>query len=104
MLAQYNVVDFLDAVVLDASTIDNTAVAYTQVVASLAADVKGVQIFDTAGIDLGWYDGADNLLFVSGAGSSETTFVEIPAGTLIKVKALVADDPFSGNYIVNFLG
>ena len=104
MLAQYNVVDFLDATVLDASTIDNTAVAYKEVVASLATNVKGVQIFDTAGIDLGWYDGSNNLLFVSGPGTSETTFVEIPAGTLIKVKALVADAPFSGNYIVNFLG
>ena len=104
MLRQYDVVDFLDAGVIDASAIDNTAIAYLQVVASLAADVKAVQVFDTAGINLGWYDGANNLLFVSGPGTNETTQVEIPAGTLIKVKALVADNPFSGKYTVNFLG
>ena len=104
MLAQYNVVDFLDSVVLDASTIDNTAIAYLPVVAALASDVKAVQVFDTAGIDLGWYDGTNKLLFVSGPGTSETTFVEIPAGTEIQVKALVAGSSFSGNYIVNFLG
>lgn len=105
MLRQYDVVDFLDAGVIDASAIDNTAVAYLQVVASLAADVKAVQVFDTAGINLGWYDGANNLLFVSGPGTNETTQVEIPAGTSVTVKPLVASaGAFSGQYTVNFLG
>ena len=104
MLKQYDVVDFLDANTLDASAIDNTGVTYLQVVAALAADVKAVQIFDTAGINLGWFDGLDNLLFISGPGTNETTQVEIAAGTEIKVRALVADAPFSGVYAVNFLG
>lgn len=105
MIRQYDVVDFLDGNIIDASTIDKTAVAYLTVVASLAADVKAVQIFDTAGINLGWYDGANNLLFVSGPGTNETTQVEIPTGTEIKVRALSAStNDFSGNYTVNFLG
>ena len=105
MLKQYNVVDFLDTPLLDASLIDNTAVAYLTVVASLASDVKAIQIYDTAGINLGWYDGSDNLLYVSGPGTNETTQVEIPAGTLIKVRPLEASaSAFSGRYTVNFLG
>lgn len=105
MLKQYNVIDFLDTPLLDASAINKDGVTYTTVVASLAADVKAVQIYDTAGINLGWYDGSDNLLFVSGPGTNETTQVEIAAGTLIKVKALAASaNDFSGNYTVNFLG
>ena len=105
MLKQYDVVDFLDSNTLNAATIDNTGVAYLQVVAALAADVKAVQIFDTAGINLGWFDGLNNLLFISGPGTNETTQVEIPAGTEIKVRALVPDGAaFSGNYAVNFLG
>ena len=105
MLKQYNVVDFLDVPLLDASTIDFNAVTYTTVVASLAADVKAVQIYDTAGINLGWYDAANTLLFVSGPGTNETTQVEIAAGTAIKVRPLEAGtSAFSGNYTVNFLG
>lgn len=105
MIRQYDVVDFLDLGVLDASTVDNTAVAYLQVVATLAADVKAVQIFDTAGINLGWYDGSDVLLFVSGPGTNETTPVEIAAGTEIKVRPLEASaTAFAGRYTVNFLG
>lgn len=107
MLRQYDVVDFLDAGIIAANTIDFNAVTYLTVVASLAADVKAVQIFDTAGINLGWYDGADNLLFVSGPGTNETTPVEIAAGTEIKVRPLLAAaGPFSaaGKYTVNFLG
>lgn len=107
MLRQYDVVDFLDAGIIAANTIDFNAMTYLTVVASLAADVKAVQIFDTAGINLGWYDGADNLLFVSGPGTNETTPVEIAAGTAIKVRPLLAAaGPFSaaGKYTVNFLG
>ena len=105
MLKQYNVVDFLDTPLLDASTINKDGVTYTTVVASLAADIKAVQIYDTAGINLGWYDAANTLLFVSGPGTNETTQVEIAAGTAIKVKALAASaNDFSGNYTVNFLG
>ena len=99
------VVDFLDGNILDAPTIDNTGATYTSVVASLAGLVRRVQIFDTAGINLGWYDGSNNLLFTSGAGTNEQTDIEIPAGTLIKVKPLEASgSTFSGNYVVNFLG
>ena len=105
MLKQYNVVDFLDTPLLDASTINKDGATYTTVVASLAADIKAIQIYDTAGINLGWYDAADTLLFVSGPGTNETTQVEIAAGTAIKVKALAASaNDFSGNYTVNFLG
>lgn len=105
MLRQYDVVDFLDAGIISANTIDNTAVAYLQVVATLAADVKAVQIFDTAGINLGWYDGSNVLLFVSGPGTNETTPVEIAAGTEIKVRPLEASaTAFAGRYTVNFLG
>ena len=99
------VVDLLDGNIVDASTIDNTAVAYTTVVASLAGLVRRVQIFDTAGINLGWYNGANDLLFVSGPGTNESTDIEIPAGTEIKVRPLVASgSAFSGSYVVNFLG
>lgn len=105
MLRQYDVVDFLDLGVISADNIDFNAVTYYQVVAALAADVKAVQIFDTAGINLGWYDGANNLLFVSGPGTNETTAVEIASGTEIKVRPLAASgSAFSGNYTVNFLG
>ena len=99
------VVDHLDGNIIDASTIDKTAVAYTTVVASLAGLVRRVQIFDTAGINLGWYNGANTLLFVSGPGTNESTDIEIPAGTALKVRPLQASaTDFSGNYVVNFLG
>lgn len=104
-----SVVDLLDTPLLDASStnIPGSASNSLQVVASLAAQVRKVQVLDTTGGFYGVYSGAvssPTLLFVVGPGSDQTIEMNISAGTLISLRSLTASAITSGNVAINFIG
>lgn len=108
--ATLSVVDLLDAGILDTSStnIAGSASNPTQVVATLAAAVKKIQLLDTTGAFIGVYTGAalsEVLQFVMGPGSDQTIEHSIPAGTRISVKCLDSTSAVtSGILAINFLG
>jgi hypothetical protein len=107
--AYLSVVDLLDTPLLDASStaIPGSASNSLQVVASLAAQVRKVQVLDTTGGFYGVYSGAvssPTLLFVVGPGSDQTIEMNISAGTLISLRSLTTSAISSGNVAINFIG
>lgn len=102
-----DVVDLCDTPLVDATTINGSAGAFTQVVASLAADVKKIQIADTSGSFIGVYTGpasSEALKFIFGPGSDSTIDVNIPSGTRISLRSMEASAPTSGSIVLNFIG
>lgn len=76
-------------------------------VASLAATVKAIQIFDTTGGFIGVYTGAaasEVLKFVFGPGSDQTVDVSIASGTRISIRNLQNSAISTGMIAMNFLG
>lgn len=105
--AYLSVVDFLDVPYFDATTINGAAGAFVEGVASLAAQVRKVQVFDTSGAFIGVYTGAaaaETLAFVFGPGSNETIEINIAAATRISFRSLEAAAPSAGNITMNFIG
>jgi len=101
------VVDFLDVPYFDATTINGSAGAFVQCVASLAANVTKVQTFDTSGSFMGVYVGppaGEVLAFVFGPGTNETVDIVIPAGSRVSFRSLEAAAPVAGNITMNFIG
>jgi hypothetical protein len=107
-LNRLDVVDHLDTPLLDAaSTNIPVSGTYLQVVASTAADIEKIQIFDTTGEFWGIYTGAaasETLAAVVGPGSNETVEVAIPSGTRISLSSLTASAITSGNVTMNLMG
>jgi len=105
-----SVVDLLDANILDTSStnINGSASAPTQVVATLAAAVKKMQLLDTTGAFIGVYTGAaasEVLQFVMGPGSDQTIEHSISAGTRISLKRLDSTTAISSGIVaLNFIG
>jgi len=105
-----SVVDLLDAGILDTSStnIAGSASNPTQVVSSLAAAVKMLQLLDTTGAFIGVYTGAalsEVLQFVMGPGSDQTIEHSIPAGTRISLKRLDSTTAVSSGIVaINFIG
>lgn len=105
-----SVVDLLDANILDTSSsnIAGSASAPTQVVASLAAAVKRMQILDTTGAFIGLYTGAvssEVLQLVIGPGSDQTIQHSINAGVRISLKRLDSTTAISSGIVaINFIG
>jgi hypothetical protein len=105
-----SVVDLVDGDILDTSVVNipGSASSPVEVVASLAANVKMLQLLDTTGAFLGLYEGASGsevLKLVIGPGSDQTIEHGITAGSRISLKrldgtAVVA----SGIVAINFLG
>lgn len=101
------VVDFLDVPFFDATTINGSAGAFVQCVASLAANVSKVQVFDTSGSFMGVYVGppaGEVLAFVFGPGTNETVEIVIPAASRVSLRSLEAAAPVAGNITMNFIG
>ncbi len=109
-LTRLTVVDFLDtAPVFDAAstTINGSAGAFVQVVASLAARTSKIRVADTTGFFIGLYTGAaasEVLAFVINPGMSNDCELNISAGTRISIRAMAAASITSGELCVQFLG
>jgi len=105
-----SVVDLLDAGILDTSStnIAGSASNPTQVVATLAAAVKKIQLLDTTGAFIGVYTGAalsEVLQLVMGPGSDQTIEHSISAGTRISLKRLDSTSAVSSGIVaINFIG
>lgn len=105
-----SVVDLLDAGILDTSStnIAGSASSPTQVVASLAADVKKLQILDTTGAFIGVYtggSGSEVLQLVIGPGSDQTIEHSISASARISLKRLDSTTAVSSGIVaINFIG
>lgn len=105
-----SVVDLLDAGILDTSStnIAGSSSSPTQVVSSLAAGVKKIQLLDTTGAFIGVYVGAvgvEVLQFVMGPGSDQTIEHVIPALSRISLKRLDSTTAVSSGIVaINFIG
>lgn len=104
-----SVVDLQDTPVLDAASTNIPASSSNslQVVASLAAQVRKIQILDTTGGFIGVYSGAvssPTLMFIVGPGSDQTIEHSIAAGTLISIRSMTTSAITSGNFAMNFMG
>ena len=105
--ALLDVIDVLDTPLGDASTINGSAGAFVEFVASTAAATKAIQISDTGGIFMGVYTGpaaSEVLAAQFGPGSDQTIPVIIVSGTRISMRALETTGPSTGFITINFLG
>lgn len=101
------VVDLLDGGLIQGSTIAGSGGAFKEVIASTAATVKQIQIFDTTGDFLGWYtggSGSEVLAFITGPGTNESLPVSIASGTRLSVRGLEASVSGAGAIAANLLG
>lgn len=105
-----SVVDLLDANILDTSStnIPGSASAPVEVVASLAAAVKSLQLLDTTGAFIGLYvggSGSEVLKLIIGPGSDQTIEHAIASGERISLKRLDSATAISSGIVaINFLG
>lgn len=102
-----DVVDFLDTPIVDATTINGSAGAFVQVVASLAAAVTKIQVMDTSGAFMGVFVGpaaGEVLKFIYGPGSDSSLDVSIPAGSRVSLRSMEAAAPTAGFIAIQFLG
>lgn len=100
--ATLEIVDFLDSGLVDASSTAITT-AGLQVVASLAATVKKIAIFEDIGEFMALTDGTDAILAYLPLGGGEIDIV-IGSATAIKLKSLTGSSITSGKIAMNFLG
>ena len=103
------VVDFLDTPLLNASSTNIPASSSTPltVVASLAADVKKIQILDTTGSFIGLYAdpaGTPVLKAIIGPGSDSTIELSLTAGTVLGLRNMENSAITVGNVAINFMG
>jgi hypothetical protein len=105
-----DIVDLVDANILDTgvTVINGSAGAFVTLVASLAADVKKLQILDTTGGFIGLYTGpaaSEVLKLVIGPGSDQTVEATIASGTRLSVRRLDSTTALtSGVLAINFMG
>jgi len=106
-LNRLDVIDFLDTPLVDATTINGSAGAFVEVIASTAAATEKVQVMDTSGAFMGVYTGpaaSEVLAFIYGPGSDNTVEVAIAAATRISLRSLEAAAPTAGDISMNFMG
>lgn len=102
-----DVVDELDTPLTPANSINGSAGAFVQVVASLAANVSEVHLMDTGGKFLGLYTGApasEVLKMVINPGSDSVVQVTLPIATRISLRSMETTGPSSGFISINFIG
>jgi hypothetical protein len=102
-----DIVDLPDTPLIAGSSINGSAGAFFEVTASLAADVKEIDVYDTTGDFLGWYTGAaasEVLKFVSGPGFDHPVPFKVSSGERISVRGMEAAVSGVGSTSVNFLG
>lgn len=95
----------VDHVIVDTSVLAQNT--WLEVIASTAGDARRVQIFDAAGFPFEWGVGAaaaEVTRFLSGAGSNESTDIEIPAGSRLAIRTADAGPDYSGTLVINLLG
>jgi hypothetical protein len=97
-----SIVDFLDAGLLDAGTTNIPTTGVT-VVASLAADVKKIQIIDTIGEFMSLRNGAGSVLAYLPLGGGEVE-VSIASGTELKLYSEKGSTISSNHIAINFQG
>ncbi len=105
--APVDVIDQFDTPLVDATTINGSAGAFVQVVASLAQKCTKIQIMDTGGVHMGIYVGAaasEVLKAQYAPGSDQTLEVEIEAGERISLRSMEVSGPSSGFISMNFIG
>lgn len=89
----------------DYSSTSVTTAAYTQIIASTAADIQRIQIADTSGQVVILATGAAasevDILYIGRGGDDFN--IAIPSGTRLSIKALTADADI-GDIVINFLG
>jgi len=105
----FNIVDFMDTPLLDASSSNIPASASTPltVVASLAAQVKKVQLIDTTGSYIGLYSdpaGTPVLEAIFGPGSDSVVEVDLAATTVLGLRNMENSAVSVGLVAMNFFG
>ena len=100
--ASITTVDFLDSGVVDTSSTNITAAGLT-VVASLAADVTELEIFEDIGEYMAITDGSDVILAYFPLGGGRVK-VSIPSGTALKLASKSGSTINVGKIVINFLG
>lgn len=103
------VVDLCDTPLITASgSINGSAGAFYEAVASLAATVKAIQCLDTSGSWIGVYTGtaaSEALVAVIPPGADGSILeLAITSGTRVALRSMEATGPASGNFAINFLG
>ena len=104
-----NVVDLdsISSVFIDGTDVEGSSGSFFEIVASLASEVKRIQIFDTTGLFIGLYVGSignETLEFIAGPGTDQPVDVTIPINSRISLRSMEASGPSSGNIAINFLG
>lgn len=99
--------DSVGAYFIVGTSIQGNAGSFFEVTPSLSKLVQRIQIYDTTGVFVGVYVGADGLEtleFITGPGTDQAIDVEIPAGSRISLRAMEATSPVAGSYAINLLG
>jgi hypothetical protein len=102
-----DVIDQLDTPLVDATTINGSAGAFVEVVASLAQKCTKIQVMDTGGVHMGIYVGAaasEVLKAQYAPGSDQTLEVEIAAGERVSLRSMETAGPTGGFISMNFIG
>ena len=90
-----------------AGSINGSAGAFTEVVASLSDDCVAITPYETTGRKIGVYTGAaasETLLFILGPGQDTPMRVDLAAGTRISIRSTEVTGPSSGSLILTFSG
>lgn len=95
-------IDFLDSGIVDSSS-TNIPAAGLQVVASLAADVKEIEILEDIGEYMTLTDGADAVLAYLPLGGGRVK-VSVAAATALKLASVSGSTISVGKIAINFLG
>lgn len=105
-----NVVDFIDTtpvIVASSTNIPASASTPLTIVASLAAAVKKVAVYDTTGAYIGLYSdpaGTPVLEAVFGPGADNIIDVTLPATTVLGIRNMANTAITTGSFTLNFIG
>jgi hypothetical protein len=107
-VSRLSVVDLCDTPLVSGTSINGSAGAFYQAVATLAAAVKAIQCLDTTGVFMGVYTGAaasETLVAVIPPGADGAILdISIASGARVALRALEATGPSAGSFAINFLG
>ena len=101
--ASFSPVDFLDSGLVDTSVTNITTGGGVQVVASLAADVKKIQIIEDIGEFMSLKTSGGSLIAYLPLGGGEVK-VSIPSATVVHLVSETGSTINSGKIAINFLG
>lgn len=109
VIGRLDVVDFMDTPVrvTSSNNIAASGSSPTEVVASLAANVSAIQVFDTTGNYIGIYTGAaasEVLQAVAGPGMDGVIEVAMASGQRVSVRNMANTTISTGSFSINFLG